>query len=45
VTSAVLKTFEMDTLTEMEVFIGTLTTEKQRDHAVKMSRRLNKLNL
>jgi len=42
VTKAVLDTLDWDTLEGMEMFVGTLTTPKQKDHQTKMSRRIKK---
>lgn len=38
-----LDTLDLDTLIAMEVFVGSLTTDKQRDHYKKMKRRLDTL--
>jgi len=42
VTKAVLDTLDWDTLEGMELFVGTLTTPKQKDHQTKMRTRLKK---
>eukprot|EP01128_Nolandella_sp_AFSM9_P007090 TRINITY_DN378_c1_g1_i1.p1 TRINITY_DN378_c1_g1~~TRINITY_DN378_c1_g1_i1.p1 ORF type:complete len:315 (+),score=103.72 TRINITY_DN378_c1_g1_i1:78-947(+) len=44
-TQSILKALDLDTLFEMEHFIGLITTPKQKDHHAKMSRRLQKLKL
>ena len=38
-----LDTLDLDTIIAMEVFVGALTTDKQKDHYKKMSRRLDTL--
>jgi len=43
VTKGVLDTLDWDTLEGMELFIGNLSTEKQKDHQKKMSRRLKNI--
>lgn len=35
-----LETLDFDSILAMEVFVGPLTTETQRDHYTKMKRRL-----
>jgi len=44
VTKAVLETLDWDTLQGMELFAGTVTTPKQREHYAKMNRRLKELD-
>jgi hypothetical protein len=38
-----LDVIDMETIVAMEVFVGNLTTEKQREHHRKMKRRLDTL--
>ncbi len=39
-----LDVIDLDTILAMEVFVGNITTEKQRDHHKKMKRRLEALS-
>jgi len=39
-----LNTLDFDSILAMEVFVGQITTEKQRDHYSKMKKRLNAMN-
>jgi len=43
VSKAVLDTLDCDTLEGLELFIGNITTTKQKEHQKKMNRRLKKL--
>jgi len=41
---ATLEMLDLDTLLEMEVFVGTIMSEKQKDHYTKMKRRISNFN-